>query len=85
MNRKDLFACPFYFDRIEFDTEQVNNAIKSTPCLAAMSVDENILETNFKFLCDPIDKIVSKVMSELGFMKYNIFSSWITTLAKIKI
>ena len=24
MNRKDLFACPFYFDRVEFDNKQVN-------------------------------------------------------------
>ena len=69
MNRKDLFACPFYFDKIELDTEKVSNTIKSTPCMAAMSVDENILETNFKFLYDPIDEIVSKVMSELGFVK----------------
>ena len=78
MNRKDLFACPFYFDRVEFDNKQVNNTIKSTTCMAAMSLDENILETNFKFLYDPIDKVVSKVMSELGFMKYNIFTSWMT-------
>lgn len=81
MNRKDLFACPFYFDRIELDTEKVSNAIISTPCMKAMSVDENILETNFKFLYDPIDEIVSKVMSELGFVKYNIFTSWMTKTA----
>ena len=81
MNRKDLFACPFYFDKIELDTEKVSNTIKSTPCMAAMSVDENILETNFKFLYDPIDEIVSKVMSELGFVKYNIFTSWMTKTA----
>ena len=81
MNRKDLFACPFYFDKIELDTEKVSNTIKSTPCMAAMSVDENILETNFKFLYDPIDKIVSRVMSELGFVKYNIFTSWMTKTA----
>ena len=81
MNRKDLFACPFYFDKIELDTEKVSNTIKSTPCMAAMSVDENILETNFKFLYDPIDKIVSNVMFELGFGKYNIFSSWMTKTA----
>ena len=78
MDRKDLFACPFYFDRIEFDTEQVNNAIKSTPCMVAMSVDENILDNNFKFLFDPVNEIVSKVMSELGFVKYSIFTSWMT-------
>ena len=78
MNRKDLFACPFYFDNIELDTEKVSNTVKSTPCLHAMSVDENILENNFKFLYDPIDKVVSKVMSELGFVKYNIFTSWMT-------
>ena len=78
MNRRDLFACPFYFDNIELDTEKVSNTVKSTPCLHAMSVDENILETNFKFLYDPIDKVVSKVMSELGFVKYNIFTSWMT-------
>ena len=81
MNRRDLFACPFYFDKIELDTEKVSNTIKSTPCMAAMSVDENILETNFKFLYDPIDKIVSNVMFELGFGKYNIFSSWMTKTA----
>ena len=81
MNRKDLFACPFYFDRIELDTEKVSNTIISTPCMKAMSVDENILETNFKFLYDPIDEIVSKVMSELGFVKYNIFTSWMTKTA----
>ena len=81
MNRKDLFACPFYFDKIELDTEKVSNTIKSTPCMAAMSVDENILETNFKFLYDPIDKIVSNVMFELGFGEYNIFSSWMTKTA----
>ena len=81
MNRKDLFACPFYFDKIELDPDKVNDAIKNTTCLHAMSVDENILETNFKFLYDPIDKIVSKVMSELGFVKYNIFSSWMTKTA----
>ena len=81
MNRKDLFACPFYFDNIELDTDKVSDAIKSTTCLHAMSIDENILETNFKFLYDSIDKIVSKVMSELGFVKYNIFSSWMTKTA----
>ena len=81
MNRKDLFACPFYFDKIELDPDKVNDAIKNTTCLHAMSVDENILETNFKFLHDPIDKIVSNVMSELGFVKYNIFTSWMTKTA----
>jgi hypothetical protein len=81
MNRKDLFACPFYFDKIELDPDKVNDAIKNTTCLHAMSVDENILETNFKFLYDPIDKIVSNVMFELGFGKYNIFSSWMTKTA----
>ena len=81
MNRKDLFACPFYFDKIELDPDKVNDAIKNTTCLHAMSVDENILETNFKFLHDPIDKIVSNVMFELGFGKYNIFSSWMTKTA----
>ena len=81
MNRKDLFACPFYFDRIELDTEKVSNTIISTPCMKAMSVDENIHETNFKILYDPIDEIVSKVMSELGFVKYNIFTSWMTKTA----
>ena len=78
MDRKDLFACPFYFDKIELDTEKVNNAIKSTPCMVAMSVDENILDNNFKFLFDPVNEIVSKVMSELGFVKYSIFTSWMT-------
>ena len=78
MDRKDLFACPFYFDKIELDTEKVNNAIISTPCMVAMSVDENILDNNFKFLFDPVNEIVSKVMSELGFMKYSIFTSWMT-------
>ena len=81
MNRKDLFACPFYFDKIELDTDKVSDAIKSTTCLHAMSVDENILETNFKFLYDPIDKIVSNVMFELGFGEYIIFSSWMTKTA----
>ena len=81
MNRKDLFACPFYFDRIELDTEKVSNTIISTPCMKAMSVDENILETNFKFLYDPIDKVVFKVMSDLGFVNYNIFTSFMTKSA----
>ena len=80
MDRKDLFACPFYFDRIKFDTEQVNNAIISTTCrsASAMSVDENILDNNFNFLFDPVNEIVSEVMSELGFVEYSIFTSWMT-------
>ena len=81
MNRKDLFACPFYFDRIELDNNKVKDAIKSTQCLGSMSVDENILQTNFNFLLNPIDNIVSDVMSELGFKKYNIFTSWMTKTA----
>ena len=81
MIRKDLFACPFYFDRIELDADKVKNAIYTTQCLGAMSVDENILHTNFNFLFNPIDNIVSDVMSELGFKKYNIFTSWMTKTA----
>ena len=61
MNRKDLFACPFYFDRIELDTEKVSNTIISTPCMKAMSVDENILETNFKFLYEDEVKLWDKM------------------------
>ena len=81
MNRKDLFACPFYFDKIELDTDKVKDAIKNTRCIHHMSVDISVLENNFKFLFDPIDEIVSKVMSELGFVKYNIFTSWMTKTA----
>ena len=78
MNRKDLFACPFYFDRIELDVNRVNSAINSTQCRGAMSVDHDILRTNFNFLLNPIDNIVSDVMSELNFKNYNIFTSWMT-------
>ena len=78
MKRKDLFACPFYFDRIEFDTKKVNNAINKTEFLRTMSLDEIVLDNDFKFLFDPIDEVVSKVMSELGFMKHIIFSSWLS-------
>ena len=78
MKRKDLFACPFYFDRIEFDTKKVNNAINKTEFLRTMSLDEIVLDNDFKFLFDPIDEIASKVMSELGFTKHIIFSSWIS-------
>ena len=78
MNRKDLFACPFYFDRIEFDTKQVNNTLNKTEFLGNMSLDEIVLDNDFKFLFDPIDEIASKVMSELGFTKHIIFSSWIS-------
>ena len=78
MKRKDLFACPFYFDRIEFDTKKVNNAINKTEFLRTMSLDEIVLDNDFKFLFDPIDEVVSKVMSELGFMKHTIFASWLS-------
>ena len=78
MNRKDLFACPFWFDKIELDTEQVDNAIKSTPCYLAMSVDENVLDTTFKFLFDPINERVYKAMDQMGFLNYSIFTSWMT-------
>ena len=78
MNRKDLFACPFWFDKIELDTEQVDNAIISTSCYAAMSVDENVLDTTFKFLFDPINERVYKAMDQLGFPNYSIFSSWMS-------
>jgi hypothetical protein len=81
MNRKDLFACPFYFDKIEIDTDKVKSAVKETQVLGAMSLDEDIINTNFKFLFDPIDKIVCKVMLELGFKQYNIFTSWMTQTA----
>ena len=67
MNRKDLFACPFYFDKIELDKDEVETAIEHTGIAGAMSVGENVLDTNFKFLHDPIDKIVGDVMFELGF------------------
>ena len=78
MNREDLFACPFWFDKIELDTEQVDNAIKSTPCYLAMSVDENVLDTTFKFLFDPINERVYKAMDQMGFLNYSIFTSWMT-------
>ena len=78
MNRKDLFACPFYFDRIEFDTKQVNNTLNKTEFLGNMSLDEIVLDNDFKFLFDPIDEVVSNVMSELGFMKHTIFASWLS-------
>ena len=78
MKRKDLFACPFYFDRIEFDTKKVNNTISKTEFLGNMSLDEIVLDNDFKFLFDPIDEIVSNVMSELGFMKHTIFASWLS-------
>ena len=78
MNRKDLFACPFYFDKIELDKDEVETAIEHTGIAGAMSVGENVLDTNFKFLHDPIDKIVGDVMFELGFQEYEIFTSWMT-------
>ena len=78
MNRKDLFATPFFLSQIEFNRNQVNYAINNTQCLGAMSLDQDILNTNFKFLLDPINDIVSEVMSELGFKQYDIFSSWMT-------
>ena len=78
MIRKDLFACPFYFDKIELDTNKVVNAIKTTQCDGNMSIDHNVLQTNFNFLLNPIDKIVSDAMSELKFKDYSIFSSWMT-------
>ena len=78
MKRKDLFACPFYFDRIEFDTKRVNNTISKTEFLGNMSLDEIVLDNDFKFLFDPIDEVVSNVMSELGFMKHTIFASWLS-------
>jgi len=78
MDRKDLFACPFWFDKIELDTEQVKNAIISTTCYQAMSVDENILDTTFKFLFNPINERVYKSMDQMGFPNYTIFTSWMT-------
>ena len=65
MNREDLFVCPFWFDKIELDTEQVKNAIINTPCYQAMSVDENVLNTTFKFLFDPINERVHKSMDQM--------------------
>jgi len=78
MNRKDLFACPFYFDKIALDDKQVMNAIDNNTFLGAMSINENVLETDFKFLFDPIDKIVSEIMSQMEFKEYKIFTSWIS-------
>ena len=78
MNRKDIFATPFYFNKIEFDDDQVKDAINNTKCLGAMSLDEYVLDTQFKFLFDPISNVVSEVMNELGFTEFNIFSSWMT-------
>ena len=78
MNRKDLFAAPFYFDKIELDKDEVATAIEHTGVDQAMSVDEDVLHNNFKFLHDPIDKLVGDVMFELGFLDYKIFSSWMT-------
>ena len=78
MNRKDLFACPFFFDKIELDTDKVKDAIRNTRCIHHMSVDINVLENNFKFLFDPIDEIVSEVMSQMEFKEYKIFTSWMS-------
>ena len=82
MNRKDLFACPFYFDKIALDDKQVMNAIDNNTFLGAMSLNENVLETDFKFLFDPIDKIVSEIMSQMEFKEYKIFTSWISKTVK---
>ena len=78
MNRKDIFATPFYFNKIEFDDDQVKDAINNIKCLGAMSLDEYVLDTQFKFLFDPISNVVSEVMNELGFTEFNIFTSWMT-------
>ena len=82
MNRKDFFVSPFYYDMIKLDDDKVNDAIKRTPVLGEqdgfMSVDEHVLMHSFKFLFDPIDKVVCDVMLELGFKEYNIFTSWMT-------
>ena len=77
MNRKDLFACPFFIDKIELD-DRVYTAIKNTPCKGAMSYDENVLTSNFDFLHEPVNNLVSDVMSQLGFPNYHIFTSWMT-------
>jgi len=77
-DRQDKFACPFYYNKIELDDEQCQNAIANTPYFGAMSVDNSVLNTQFSFLYDPIHEITKEVMNNFGYYKFCIFSSWMT-------
>ena len=78
MNRKDLFACPFFFDSIKLDDTEVLKAINSTPIAGAMSHNIDVLHNNFEFLYEPINMHVRHVMDQLGYDEYSIFTSWLT-------
>jgi len=78
MNRKDLFACPFFFDTVEFDDSKLVSAIMSTPIAGAMSYSIDVLDNQFSFLSDPINSITKNVMDQMGYDNYDIFTSWMT-------
>lgn len=82
MHRSDLFACPFFFNRIALNDNLVATAIEETKCVKAMSMDTNLLENTFSFLYNTVYDISAQVMSEMGYKNFKIFSSWMTYTAK---
>lgn len=75
-----LFYTPLFSSNISLENKDVYPAISQTTFNGNdhMSVDTDVLNNTFKFLRVPICAFAGKVMHELGFDGFSVYSSWLT-------
>lgn len=84
MERINLFPTPLFKTNISLQNEDVYPAILKTKFSGndRMSEDIDVLNTSFTFLRNPVCNFVGKVMHEMGFEKFSVYSSWLTRTTK---
>lgn len=80
MEHINLFSTPLFKTNIKLERKNVYPAISQTSFSGThhMSDDNDVLNTSFRFLRDPVCAFAGKVMHEIGFEQFSIFTSWLT-------